>query len=243
MSDALPSLVRQVPYDQWTEDQLWQIFLDVIRRDCPLADVDARLMEYRALFSAVCEQMLYEHRFLLGTHFRTAQGKPFINPLNIEHLTRLMHLFSRRIFVEHLDVQLLDALFYVLKTRCNINIFYTQPVGRFFFGFHALGAVVAFKAEQSDFMVVLQGTTIGQSENQYPLIGNNLLLGPGAMILGNCRIGNNVRLAAGALVVNRDIPDNTLVLGLPSDQVLKPNPIDNRMINFDMDALERRGEL
>ena len=239
----MPSLLRQVAYDQWTEDQLWQIFLDIIQRDCPLADIREKLMNYRTLFSEVCEQILYEHRFLLGTHFRTAQGTPFINPLNIEHLTRLMHLFSRRIFVEHFDLQLLDALFYVFKTRCNINIFYTQPVGRFFFGFHALGAVVAFRAEQADFMVVLQGTTIGQSENQYPLIGKNLLLGPGAMILGNCTIGNNVRLAAGAIVVNRDIPNNMLVLGRPSDQILKPNPIDNRVINFDMDALERHGEL
>ncbi len=45
-----------------------------------------------------------------------------------------------------------------------------------------------------------------------PIIGNNVYIGAGAKIIGNCRIGNNVRIGANT-VVTKDIPDNTTVIG------------------------------
>jgi serine O-acetyltransferase len=242
MKTALPSLAAIGPYEAWTEEQVWEMTVLIVERDCPLNGVRERLDEYRALFSGVYRQMLFEHRAVLGTHFRTAKGEPFVNPLNIEHLTRLLHLLSHQIYLAGGDSRILDALFFVLKSRCQINLFYKQPVDRFFFAFHAIGAVLGY-GQYGAFLVVSQGSTIGQNRNQYPTIGNNVIVGPGAMVLGRSQIGTNVFIGAGTLIVDRTIPSNTVVYGRPPSLVTRPNDIDNRSINFDLDELKRLGEV
>jgi serine acetyltransferase len=46
-------------------------------------------------------------------------------------------------------------------------------------------------------------------------------------VLGDCSIGNNVHIASGAMVIDRDIPDNSVVFGAPPHQVIKENMTDN----------------
>ena len=100
-----------------------------------------------------------------------------------------------------------------------------------------LGAVVG-TFECGPFLIISQGSTIGQNHNRYPRIEGPLLVGPGASVLGDCHIGRNVIIGARALVIDRDIPDDTLVLGMAPDLVLKDNPEDLRLIHFDLDEIE-----
>lgn len=61
---------------------------------------------------------------------------------------------------------------------------------------------------------IYQNVTIGEVNKKAPVIGNNCLIGAGAVIVGSVKIGNNVKIGAGA-VVNTDIPDNCTVVSQP----------------------------
>ena len=60
--------------------------------------------------------------------------------------------------------------------------------------------------------------TIGQGNRGprkgYPVVGNNVYIGPGAKLVGSVRIGNNVAIGANC-VVTKDVPDNAVVVGVP----------------------------
>lgn len=61
---------------------------------------------------------------------------------------------------------------------------------------------------------IYQNVTIGEVSRKAPVIGNDCLIGAGAVILGDIRIGNHVKIGAGA-VVNTDVPDNSTVVSQP----------------------------
>lgn len=62
---------------------------------------------------------------------------------------------------------------------------------------------------------IYQNVTIGEVNRKAPVIGNNCLIGAGAILLGDIKIGDHVKIGAGA-VVNEDIPDNSTVVSQPS---------------------------
>lgn len=74
---------------------------------------------------------------------------------------------------------------------------------------------------------IYQQTTIGFSKNGFPKIGNNVIIYAGAKVLGNIKIGNNVIIGANAVVKN-DIPDNSVVAGVPA-KIIKYN-LENKFI-------------
>lgn len=62
---------------------------------------------------------------------------------------------------------------------------------------------------------IYQNVTVGEVDRKAPMIGDNCLIGAGAVLIGGIRIGNNVKIGAGA-VVNTDIPDNCTVVSQPA---------------------------
>lgn len=62
---------------------------------------------------------------------------------------------------------------------------------------------------------IYQNVTIGEVNRKAPVIGNNCLIGAGAIIIGDIKIGNNVKIGAGA-VVTSNIPDNCTVVSQPA---------------------------
>lgn len=72
----------------------------------------------------------------------------------------------------------------------------------------------------------LQHVTIGGRQGHgglLPVIGDNVLIGVGALILGGCKIGNNATIGAGAIVL-KDVPDNAVVVGNPA-RIIKYNNV------------------
>ena len=61
---------------------------------------------------------------------------------------------------------------------------------------------------------IYQNVTIGEVNKKAPVIGDNCLIGAGAIVIGGVRIGNNVKIGAGA-VVNGDVPDGCTVVAQP----------------------------
>lgn len=82
--------------------------------------------------------------------------------------------------------------------------------------------VVNSKARIGSNCVLHSGTNIGD-KNGCPIIGDNVYVGPGAKIFGRISIGNGVKIGANA-VVNKDIPDNCVVAGIPARIIKRLNP-------------------
>src|SRR6202020_2210736 len=87
-----------------------------------------------------------------------------------------------------------------------------------FFIDHGMGVVIGETAEIGDDVLLYQGVTLGgtgkDTGKRHPTIGNGVVIGAGAKILGNIRIGNFVKVGASSVVV-RPVPDHSTVVGLP----------------------------
>lgn len=125
--------------------------------------------------------------------------------------------------------------------RTGIEIHPAAVIGRRFFIDHGTGVVIGETTEIGDDCTIYQGVTLGgtgkDKGKRHPTLGNNVMVGAGAKVLGPIHIGNNVRIAAGAVVLS-DIPDNCTAVGIPArvvrrngtrvdelDQIHIPDPV------------------
>jgi serine O-acetyltransferase len=100
----------------------------------------------------------------------------------------------------------------------GIEIHPGASIGRRFFIDHGMGVVIGETTEIGDDVLLYQGATLGGTGNEtgkrHPTLGNHVVVGTGAKVLGNIRIGNHVRIGAGSVVVH-PVPDNSTVIGVP----------------------------
>ena len=101
-------------------------------------------------------------------------------------------------------------------------------IGHGFFCDHGAGLVVGETAEIGENVVLFHNVTLGgtgkHTGKRHPTIGNNVLIGTGATILGPLVVGENVKIGANSFVVMRDIPSNCTVTGTPA-RITKRNGI------------------
>ncbi|CEK13141.1 serine O-acetyltransferase [Chthonomonas calidirosea] len=100
----------------------------------------------------------------------------------------------------------------------HIEIHPGAKIGRRLFIDHGDGVVIGETAEIGDDVLLYHNVTLGgtslERKKRHPTLGNNVLVGMGAAILGPVTIGDNCRIGANA-VVNKDIPPNCTVVGIP----------------------------
>ena len=91
-------------------------------------------------------------------------------------------------------------------------------IGRRFFIDHGMGVVIGETTEIGDDVLIYQGVTLGGTGKgkgkRHPTIGNRVVIGTGAKVLGNISIGDHVKVGAGSVVV-RSVPDHSTVVGVP----------------------------
>ena len=87
---------------------------------------------------------------------------------------------------------------------------------------HGMGIVIGETAEVGDDCLLYQGVTLGgtgkDKGKRHPTLGNNVLVGSGAKVLGPFKVGDNCRIAAGAVVL-REVPPNSTAVGVPAQVV------------------------
>lgn len=110
------------------------------------------------------------------------------------------------------------------KRKTGIEIHPGATIGKNFFIDHGTGVVIGETAIIGDNVTIFHNVTLGGTGNEigkrHPTIGNNVLIGTGASILGNIKIGNNSKIGAGAIVL-KDIPDNVTAIGIPAKSIKK----------------------
>ena len=100
----------------------------------------------------------------------------------------------------------------------GIEIHPGAKIGRGLFVDHGMGVVIGETAEIGDNVTLFQGVTLGgtgkEKGKRHPTIGNNVVIGAGAKVLGSFTLGDNVQVGANAVVV-REVPANSVVVGVP----------------------------
>ena len=99
---------------------------------------------------------------------------------------------------------------------------------------HGMGIVVGETAIVGDYCLIYQGVTLGgtgkESGKRHPSLGENVVVGAGAKVLGNIQIGDDVRIGAGSVVL-RDVPSDCTVVGVPGRVVyrsgVKVSPLEH----------------
>lgn len=138
------------------------------------------------------------------------------------------------------------AISQVSRFFTGIEIHPGATIGKRFFIDHGMGVVIGETAVIGDDCLVYQGVTLGgtgkDKGKRHPTLGNNVMVGSGAKVLGPFTVGNNVKIAAGAVVLEA-LPDNCTAVGVPArivrqngkkkdcpvqnlDQVHIPNPVE-----------------
>jgi serine O-acetyltransferase len=115
------------------------------------------------------------------------------------------------------------------RTMTGIEIHPGAKIGQRFFIDHGMGVVIGETAEVGDDVLVYQGVTLGGTGKvtgkRHPTLGNGVVVGTGAKILGNIRIGDFSKVGAGSVVV-RAVPDHSTVVGIPGRVVGNLDPTD-----------------
>ena len=112
----------------------------------------------------------------------------------------------------------------IVRFWTGIEIHPAARIGRRFFIDHGMGVVIGETAEVGDDVTLYQGVTLGGTslggEKRHPTLGNDVVVGANASVLGAIVLSNGVRVGAGSVVV-RDVPANSTVVGIPARVVLR----------------------
>ena len=110
------------------------------------------------------------------------------------------------------------------RTVTGIEIHPCANIGRRCFRDHGMGVVIGETTEIGDDVLLYQGVTLGgtgkEKGKRHPTIGNNVVIGTGAKILGNITIGDHTKIGAGSVVI-RSVPEHSTVVGVPGRVVRK----------------------
>lgn len=145
----------------------------------------------------------------------------------------LMHRFSHMLY--RLRVPFVPRfLSHIARFLTGIEIHPGATIGRGVFIDHGMGVVIGETAIVGDYALIYQGVTLGgtgkESGKRHPTLGENVVVGAGAKVLGNLTIGDNVRIGAGSVVL-RDVPSDCTVVGVPGRIVYRSgervDPLDH----------------
>lgn len=129
----------------------------------------------------------------------------------------LLHRFAHKLY--RAGVPLLPRLISQIgRFTTGIEIHPGARIGRRFFIDHGMGVVIGETTEIGDDVLLYQGVTLGgtgkEKGKRHPTLGNRVVVGTGAKVLGNIRIGDGVKVGAGSVVIH-PVPDHSTVVGIP----------------------------
>ena len=148
----------------------------------------------------------------------------------------LMHRLAHRLYQSRLPF-FPRLISHIARFLTGIEIHPGATIGHGVFIDHGMGVVIGETAIIGNYALIYQGVTLGgtgkQSGKRHPTIGENVVVGTGAKVLGNIEIGDNVRIGAGSVVL-RDVPSDCTVVGVPGRVVYRAGervePLDHNRL-------------
>lgn len=128
----------------------------------------------------------------------------------------------------------------IARQITGIDIHPGAKIGKNLFIDHGTGVVIGETAEIGDNVILYQGVTLGgihlESEKRHPTLGSNIVVGAGAKLLGPIILGDNVKVGANS-VVTKDIPPNSIVVGVPGRIIKNGNNVSQQIETLSHDIL------
>jgi serine O-acetyltransferase len=153
------------------------------------------------------------------------------------------------------------ALSQLARWLTGIEIHPAAKIGTGFFIDHGMGVVIGETAEIGDYVTLFQGVTLGgtgkERGKRHPTLGNHVVVGAGAKILGGIKIGDNVKIGANSVVL-KSVPANSTVIGVPAriiktegerlpdatmDHTNIPDPIADRFAALEQELIALRKKI
>lgn len=129
----------------------------------------------------------------------------------------IAYRFAHRLYKWNIPL-LPRIISYLTRIITGIEIHPGAKIGRRFFIDHGEGVVIGETTVIGDDVLIYQQVTLGgtgkESDKRHPTLGNNVIVGAGAKVLGNITLGDNVRIGAGSVVIE-DVPEHSTVVGVP----------------------------
>ena len=179
---------------------------------------------------------------------------PSVHALILHRLAHRLYK-KKRFFISRLISQLNRAL-------TGIEIHPGATIGKGILIDHGMGVVIGETAVIGDDCTIYQGVTLGgtgkETGKRHPTLGNNVIVGSGAKVLGPFCVGDNSKIAAGAVVL-LEVPPNSTCVGVPArivkregvkvscadmDQVKIPDPVSSQIctLSVHISTLEKQIE-
>lgn len=118
---------------------------------------------------------------------------------------------------------------HIARFFTGIEIHPGAVIGKGVFIDHGMGVVIGETAIVGDYVLIYQGATLGgtgkESGKRHPTLGDRVIVGAGAKVLGNIQIGDRVRIGAGSIVL-RDVPAACTVVGIPGRNICRNQDCD-----------------
>jgi serine O-acetyltransferase len=149
----------------------------------------------------------------------------------------------------------------VARILTGVEIHPAAKIGRGFFIDHGMGVVIGETSEVGDYVTLFQGVTLGgtgkERGKRHPTLGNHVVVGAGAKILGGIKIGDNVKIGANSVVL-KSVPPNSTVIGVPGriikadgarlpeatmDHTNMPDPLADRFEALERELIELRKQI
>ena len=123
--------------------------------------------------------------------------------------------------------------------RTGIEIHPGAKIGKKLFIDHGSGVVIGETAEIGDNCTIYQGVTLGGTGKdigkRHPTLGNNVMVGSGAKVLGPFKVGDNSKIAANAVVL-KEVPSNSTAVGIPASVVIRDG-VKVEKVEIDLDQI------
>jgi len=161
---------------------------------------------------------------------------------------RQLHRLAHTMFRWHIPV-LPRLVSHINRFLTGIEIHPGAKIGEGLFIDHGMGVVIGETSEIGDNVTLYQGVTLGGTSHlrakRHPTLGNNVVVGVGAQVIGNITIGDNTKVGAGSVVVT-SVPADATVVGVPGRVVAIRNPDTDTVeklpdpVGEKLESLERR---
>ena len=144
------------------------------------------------------------------------------NLLQTHHCIIFLYRLAKLLFEDGASSSLCEKLYLLNRMVNGVDLFYKIDMPQHFLVGHGLGTVFS-NAVYGDYLVIFQNVTVGVQDGVYPTIGEQVVVYPNSVIAGRTLIGNNCIIGAGTRLINKTIPDNSVVYENGSKLIVKPN--------------------
>ena len=179
------------------------------------------------VFNSIYDDLIEQHAHIGNKYYSDGQNG-LINLNFLDHYIILAHRLAHALWKNNLSLYA-EAVYYSLRIRGSIDLYYTTEIDKFFMPTHSLGTVIDSHVRYGKLFKVYNGCHLGPynivgvdpKEWKHPVIGDFVTMLGGSKIFGDTIVGNNVIISVNTVLINEEIPDNCIVSGVSPNLVFQ----------------------